>query len=111
MVSKPRDSKDEGVVSELCNESRHLLPVPVDVQAYLGPVGDVSRVDGSTAVNLEAAGVPVGMQWEVVLLRKVLVDKGKTGGPAVDQGVGIQVARRVFNSALDDQMVTIKLRD
>ena len=85
MMSKPQDSKDEGVVSELCNESRHLFPMSVDVQAYLGHMGDVSRVDGSTVDNLEAAGVPEGMQREVVLLREVLVDKGKTGGPAVNQ--------------------------
>ena len=57
----------------------------VDVQAYLGHVGDISRVNGSTVDNLETAGVPEGVQWEVVLLRKVFVDKGKPGGTAVDQ--------------------------
>ena len=85
IVSKPRNSKDEGVVSELCNESRHLFPVSVDVQAHLGHVGNVCRVDRSTVDNLETAGVPKGVQWEVVLLREVLVDKGKPGGTAVDQ--------------------------
>ena len=83
----------------------------VDIQTHLGDVGDVTRVDRSAVDDLETAGVPEGMQWEVVLLREVLVDKGKTGGTAVDQLVGIQAVRRIFNSALDDQVMTIKLRN
>ena len=61
----------------------------VDVQAYLGHVGDVSRVDGSTVDNFETAGVPEGVQREVVLPREVFVDESKPGGTAVDQRVGI----------------------
>ena len=57
----------------------------VDVQAHLGHVGNVSRVDWSAVDNLETAGVPKGVQREVVLLGEVLVDKGKAGGTTVDQ--------------------------
>ena len=85
VVSKPRDTEDEGVMSELCDESRHPFPVPIDVQAHLGHMGDVSRVDGSTVDNLEAAGVLKGVQREIVLLREVFVDKSEAGSTAVDQ--------------------------
>ena len=57
----------------------------VDVQAYLGHMGDIARVDRSAVDNLETAGIPEGVQREVVLLRKAFVDDGEAGGTAVDQ--------------------------
>ena len=57
----------------------------IDVQAHLGHVGNVSRVDGSAVDNLETAGILEGVQRKVVLLCKVFVDKSEARGAAVDQ--------------------------
>ena len=43
-------------------------------------------------------------------LRQVFIVEGEARGTAIDQGVCILASGDVFNSALDDRVVAIKLR-
>ena len=73
-------------------------------------MADIARVNRSAVDNLVTAWILEEVQREVMVLRNVLVDECEAGGATVDQGVGIQTARRVLNSALNDQLMTIELR-
>jgi hypothetical protein len=107
MVAEPRDAQYEGILTEGGDECGEHFHVVADFKRHFDDFGDVARADGTTIDYLEGARHAELVTRQVVLVYKLLVDKGKSGCTAINHSLRLDYVIFIHQRAINNKMSAV----